>query len=104
MVGVRHSRFNAALTASVVFNAHRGPDSEALSPYDFLPGFEKDPEDEEADKARRAVKHAIAVAFAEMDKATPEQVQAEKARMIRRMTASGIEDPEQLIREVYPDL
>jgi hypothetical protein len=39
-----------------------------------------------------------------MGNATPEQVQAEKARMILRMKAGGVEDPEQLIREVFPDL
>jgi hypothetical protein len=104
MIAVRHSRFNAALTASVVYNAHRGEDSEALSPFDFLPGFERDAEEEEAEKMRKSAKHAIAVAFSQMDGLSAHQVRVEKARMIHRMKLNGVEDPEELIREVFPDL
>lgn len=104
MIAVRHSRFNAALTASVVFNAHRSEDSEPLSPFDFLPGFERDPDEEEAEKLRKSAKHAIAVAFSEMGELSAHNVQVEKARMIHRMKANGVEDPEELIREVFPDL
>ena len=104
MVTLEHARFNAGLVASILYNANRGEDTDALSPFDFLHGHQRDPEEIEAEKTRRSIKHAISVAFAEMGSATPEQVQAEKARMIQRMTASGVEDAEQLIREVYPDL
>lgn len=104
MVAVRHARFNAALSASAVYNAHRGEDTDPLSPFDFLPGFERDPEEVEAEKSRKAVKQAVGVAFAEMKGATAEQVRAEKVRMIERMKANGIEDAEELIREVYPDI
>ena len=104
MVSVRRARFDAALIASVTYNAHRGTDSEALQPWDFLPGFERDPEEEEAEKLRKSMKHAISVAFSEMQFSTPEAVQLEKHRMIARMKAGGVEDPEGLIREVYPEL
>jgi hypothetical protein len=66
--------------------------------------METDPEDAEREKFRRSVKHGIALAFMDMKGATPEQVQEEKCRMIERMTASGVEDAAELIREVFPDL
>ena len=104
MIEIRHARFNAALITSTLYNAHRSQDSEALEVWDFIPGFDRDEDEIEADKMRRSIKHAISVAFAEMDTATAEEVQAEKVRMIARMKANGVDDPEQLIREVYPDL
>lgn len=103
-IAVRHARFNAALIASATINMHRAPDSEGVSPFDYLSGFETDPEVAEKAKLRKSVKHAIGIAFTAMKAATKEQVQAEKAGMIRRLRDNGIEDPEELIREVFPDL
>jgi hypothetical protein len=104
MIAVRHARFNAALIASHLYNANRGADTDAVSPFDYLPGYERSEEDIEAEKTRKSVKHAISVAFSERGFATPEAAQAEKARMILRMRATGVEDAEQLFREVFPDL
>ena len=104
-IALRHERFNAALVASALINSHRvSEDSPAVSPFDFLPGFDRDPEEEEREKTRKSVKHAVAAAFTEMRGATPEQVQAAKAQMVLGMTKSGIEDPEGLIREVFPEI
>ena len=104
MISIRHERFNAALITSALINANRSAESEAVSPFDFLVGYDTDPEDAEKEKLRRSIKHAIALAFAQKTFATPEDAQAEKARMIERMTNEGIEDPEGLIREVFPEL
>lgn len=102
---LRQGRFNAALITSALINSHRASvDSDAVSPYDFIGGLEQDPEDVEADKMRASVKHAIKVAFAENRAMSHEQVLAEKTRMIANMTAEGIEDPEGLFRECFPDL
>ena len=103
-VYVRHARFNAALVASTLVNVNRPPDTEALSPFDFLAGYEKDPEEEERQKLRKSVKHAVAMAFTEMKGLSPEAIQAEKAAMVLRMKDSGVDDPEELIREVFPSL
>lgn len=103
MIAVRHARFNAALITSAIINAHRTGE-DAVSPFDFLAGYERDPEQEEKEKLRRSVKKTIAGALGNMFGASREKVLAERDRMIARMTAAGIEDPEDLFREVYPDL
>ena len=103
-IEVRHARFNAALVSSTLINLNRPSDSEPVSPFDFLAGFELEPEEEERQKLRKSVKQAVALAFTQMKGASPDAIQAEKAAMIGRMRASGIEDPEELIREVFPSL
>lgn len=103
-ITVRHARFNAALISSTLVNLNRPPDSEALSPFDFLAGYERDPEEEERRAARNAVKKAVAIAFTEMRHLPPERIQAEKVAMIARMREDGVDDPEELIREVFPGL
>jgi hypothetical protein len=102
-IAIRHQRFNAALITSALINANRAADSPSVSPFDFLPGFDN-PEDDEKDKTRRSIKHAIAIAFTQMRGKSHEEIQAEKAAMIQRMEANGVEDPEELIREVFPEL
>lgn len=66
--------------------------------------MEEDEEDKERARFRKSVKHSVTLAFAEMRGFTPEQVQQHKLNIIRGLKESGIEDPEDLIREVYPDL
>jgi hypothetical protein len=102
-IAIRHDRFNAALVTSALINANRSSDSPAVSPFDFLPGFENEEEDEKQ-KLRRSVKHAIAIAFTQMRDKSREDVLREKAAMCERMKANGIDDPEELIREVFPYL
>lgn len=101
---IRHARFNAALITSALVNVNLSGEADALSPFDFLPGYELDPEEIEKAKLRKSTKRAIALHFAQMPGASMEEVLEEKARVIQRLTASGIEDAEELIREVYPDL
>jgi len=105
-IELRHARFNAALVTSTIYNANRGPDSEPLSPFDLIAGFEEDPEEVERRKMRQSVKQAVVVAFMEMakEKKTAEQIQAEKTKMVARMKASGFEDAEDIVREACPDL
>jgi hypothetical protein len=98
-IELRHSRFNAALVASTIINSRRTEDSDAVSPFDFLPGFETSPEDTEKAKTRRSIKKGIKMSFTGQAW-TPETLQAEKARMVKQMADNGIEDPEGIIREV----
>jgi hypothetical protein len=102
-IAIRHDRFNAALITSALINANRSADSASVSPFDFLPGFDNEEEDEKQ-KTRRSVKHAIAIAFTQMKGMSREDVLTEKAAMVERMKANGVEDPEGLIREVFPEL
>jgi hypothetical protein len=103
-ISIRHNRFNAALVATVLINANRAGDNEPVSPFDFIADFQRSPDEIEAEKLRKSIKSAIALAFVQMKGASREEVLAEKAAMIQRMTNNGVEDPEGLIREVYPDL
>lgn len=97
-VQLRHDRFNAALTASAIINSNS---ETKVSPFDFVPGFEPDPRDEE----RRNIKRSIATLFTRLpDNVTPAEVQALKQRTIERLKAQGIEDAVQLFHEVFPDL
>jgi len=103
-IEVRQGRFNAALITSALINANRTADSEAVSPFDFLAGYERDPEEEEARKLRRSTKQAIAAAFVDMAGQPREQILAARARMVEQMTANGVEDADGLIREVFPEM
>jgi hypothetical protein len=103
-IEVRYRRFDAALVTATLHNINRSEEVDAISPFDFLPGFETDPETAEKEKLRKSVKHAIALVFASMGSRTADEIQAEKAKMITRMRGQGIEDPEELIREVFPTL
>lgn len=107
MIEVRYARFNAALVSAVLINGRpRAADDDSLpvSPFDFLPGFQRDPEELEKLRERRAIKKAIAVGFTQMGGLTPEGAQEEKRKMIERLRSNGVEDAEELIREVFPEL
>jgi hypothetical protein len=103
-VEVRHARFNAALVASILVNAHRADDSEPVSPFDFLPGFQRDDEQMEKDRLRRSTKKAVAAALGQMTGKTVDELRTIKDGMVERMRKQGIEDPEEIVREVYPEL
>lgn len=105
-IAIRHARFNAALVASTIFNANRTTSEvPPLSPFDFLAGFEADPEEQRKAELRRSVKQAVALAFTQLPKTiTREQALAEKAKMIANMQRTGFEDAEEIFREVFPDL
>lgn len=99
MVSIRHARFDAALITAAIVNANRSAESDSVSPFDFLQGFERDHEAEEKEKLRKSIKHGIVIAMCNFQ-GTPEQLEAEKLRMVARMIDSGVEDPEQVLREV----
>ena len=101
---IRHARFNAALITSALLNANRAEDADPVDPFDFLVGYERTPEEEAREKQRKAAKREVISVLMAMRRNTPEEVQAVRADMVRAMTANGIEDPEGLIRECFPNL
>ena len=103
-IELRHARFNAALVTSVLINSHQSAESDATSPYDFVPGLDIDEEELEKQKLRKSIKHSIALAFTQMKCRTPEEAANAKADMLANMRKSGVEDPEGIFREVFPDL
>lgn len=104
MVAIRHARFNAALVAAMLYNANRGADSEGVEVWDFLPGYERDPEEVERDKKERSIRQGIRAAFANMPSVTVEKARAEAGLMVERLQANGTENAEQIVREVYEEV
>jgi hypothetical protein len=104
MIAVRHSRFNAGLLASLMYNANRGPDSDPLEVWDFVPGFERDTEEVEADKLRRSIRQGVLIAFSRMQNKTLQDVREEAKAMVQRMAAEGVEDADGIVREVFEDV
>lgn len=89
--------------ATSFLNVHKGEDMEPLSPFDLLPGFEKDPEEEEKLKMRKGIKQTWArsverlpldVSQAEADKL--------KNRLISAAVAEGF-DGEEMWLEMFPE-
>ena len=103
MIAIRRARFDAALVASVTFNANRSSESEALEPWDFLPGFERDPEDAEKEKHLKTVKGAIKLDMMTTFGQSPDKVAAKRQQLIDRMRADGIPNPEAVYLECFPD-
>jgi hypothetical protein len=101
-IKIRHARFNAALMTAAIFNVHRSAETEALTPFDFLPGFERDPEEAEREFRRRAARKGLQVAMARLPNNTaPEMVRELKDKMIARLKASGFEDAEEIWAEAF---
>lgn len=83
---------------------NRAPDADWLSPFDFLPGFEDDPEEKAAAARHKEILRGIRVTLAMLpDGTTPEEVTALKAKMVTRLQAQGYEDAEQIVKEAYPN-
>ena len=104
MIAVRHARFNAGLIASTIYNAHRGGDSDPIEVWDFLPGYERDPEEIEQEKLQRSTRQGVLVAFSRMQGKTVEQVRVEAVKMVARMTESGVTDAEYMVREAFQEV
>lgn len=98
---IRHARFNAALVACAVVNMHRSQDSEPMSPFDFIPGYEPDPAEAARERQRTAIKRSIATVMSRMD--TVEAAVGMKAKLIARAKEAGFEDAEELYREVFAE-
>lgn len=103
MVSIRHARFNAGLMASVYFNAHRSEDTDPIEVWDFIPGYARTAEDVEDDKRRKAIKQSIKLEMTSMFGSTPERIAAKRKQLISRMREDGVQDPEGIYRECFPD-
>jgi hypothetical protein len=104
-VELRHARFNAALIACAIINSRNLADTEPLSPWTFIPGYREDPAQVEKEKLRRSLQKSVAVAFARKSEGkNAEEVRVERAKMIERVTANGVEDAEGIFNEVFPNL
>lgn len=101
---MRKARFNAALITSTVFNASRSAESEPLEVWDFIPGFERDVDEIEHEKSRRAIRHGVVVAFSNMHGKTVEQVRDAAKSMIQNLRANGTEDADELVRGVFEEV
>lgn len=104
-IRLRYERFNSALVVSTLYNINRASaDADPLDPFDLVPGIERDIEQEEKDKRRREIKREVTAAFLEMKGNTQDEVQAAKKAIIANLTKNGVEDPESLIEEIFPEL
>jgi hypothetical protein len=105
-IQIRHARYDAALVAAAICNQNLPVGEIAISPFDFIPGFEPDPEEREALKLRKKITRNIRYAFAKLPGATttPEQVRELRAKMVTRLQAQGHADAEEILKEAYPDL
>ena len=105
-IRIRHERYNAALLAAILINSHRRENSDPLTAFDFLPGFEGDPEEREREKLHDSIKHGMRLTVARWAQSgmTPDQMREERDKMLAKMRENGVEDPEQLFREACPDL
>jgi hypothetical protein len=101
-IEIRHARHDAAFIVSAIYNASLGPGVEPLSPFDFLPGFEPDPEEREREQARKAIVSSIRQTLAMLP--TPEAVRTMRDKIVTRLKAQGYTDAEDIIREAYPNL
>jgi hypothetical protein len=97
----RYTRFNAGLITSALCNSRLSGDAEPMSPFDFLPGFE-DPEAEERERDRKLARNAVRQTLTRAK--SPADAKNKARLLVKRMRADGIEDPEDLILEVFPGM
>lgn len=103
-IQIRHARYDAALVAAAICNVNLPAGEIPISPFDFLQGFEQDPEEREALKRRKEIVKNIRVAFAKLPVGTSAAaVQGLRAKMVSRLQAQGY-DGEEILKEAYPDL
>lgn len=104
-IEIRHARHDAAFIVSTLFNLNRGSGSDPLTPYDFLPGFEQDPDEKEAEDKRKAAVRGVRAAFAMQPvNISAAAVKSMKARILIRLQDQGYMDAEDIMREAYPNL
>jgi hypothetical protein len=103
-IGIRYGRFNAGLVASFIFNASgAASEGEAIEPWDFLPGYE-DEEGKEKERERRRMRLDVKKAIMRVATRSPEEVRKVTDTIVQRLRDNGVEDPEDLIREVFPEM
>jgi hypothetical protein len=102
MVAVRYARFNAGLVASTDHNWHVAPE-DTVSPFDYIPGF-FDPTAKEKAKHRRSLQTDVKRALMRVSDDSPERVRAVTKGLINMLRENGVDDPEALIQEVFPEM
>lgn len=103
-IQIRHARHDAAFIVSAMLNANRAPDMEALTPYDFLPGFEEPEDEREARQRRKEIIRGIRVTFAALGGASAEEVKGMRDKMVARLKVDGHADADEIMGEAFPNL
>lgn len=103
-IQIRHARHDASFIVATLFNLQRGDSAEVLSPFDFLPGFERDPDEVEAEKIRKETIADIRRTFTRMRGATMERVQEVRRKILDTLRERGFDRPEEIITEAFPNL
>ena len=101
---IRQHRFNAALITSTVYNAHRSTDSQPLEVWDFIAGMEKSEDEREAERVRKEMRRTVGEVLTRVATEPMEKVQEVTRHLIARLEENGIEDPRELIKEVFPSM
>lgn len=104
MVDTRQARFNAALITTTIYNANRSKDSDPLEVWDFIPGYERDQDEMDREKARQSIQQGIRVALTGMRGKTVEQVREAAKAMISNLQRNGTEDADDIVREAFEEV
>lgn len=100
-IEIRHARHDAAFVVASMFNLQG---AKGVTAYDFLPGFQREPEEVEAEQQRRDVVREIRRTFVRHSNATADQVRIIRGQIVSDLKRRGFEDAEVLIAEAYPSL
>lgn len=104
-IRIRHRRHDAAFIVSTLLNLNRGTtDSDWISPYDFLPGFERDPEEVEAEERRKNAIRSVRFTFLSLKNASQERVLEVREKLLSSLRGQGFSDPEAMMTEAFPNL
>jgi hypothetical protein len=101
-VSIRYDRYANALTASAVYNVHRGSeDSPIISAFDFVRDEKEAAKLEKIREAKRYLKTVIG----QLPLTTPRSKFLDvRGKAINDLTASGFENGEALFDSVWPSL
>ena len=101
-VGIRYDRYANALTASAVYNVHRGSeDSPTVCAFDFI---RDEKEAAKLEKLREGKQHIKKVIGQLPMTTTREKYLDVRLKVIADLTASKFENPEALFDSVWPHL
>lgn len=101
-MAIRYERYANALTASAVYNVHRGSvDDAVVAAYDFV---RPEAEAIKLEKVREAHRHIKKVIGSLPMTTTRAKLLDVRRKVIVDLQASGYEDPEAMFNEVWPHL
>lgn len=103
-VEIAHQRYNAGLVAAILVNSQIKSKGEPISPFDFIPGFDKSPLEKANEERRNGAKQIVQTVLGRMHDATPEDVAKKRVELVEHFRKRGLEDPEGIIHEVFPGL